>query len=93
MIGDVQIHDPTVIEIDGQFVALGTGRQGPTMGPSAPRPRPMASQWTDAGVIGQGPPAWAVSYARFQALQRLGAIDQPARQDSFSLLLPVELRA
>ena len=32
MSGDVQIHDPSVIEIDGQFVALGTGQQGPTHG-------------------------------------------------------------
>jgi arabinan endo-1,5-alpha-L-arabinosidase len=32
MTGDVQIHDPSVIEIGGQFVAVGTGQQGPTHG-------------------------------------------------------------
>src|ERR1700690_531597 len=32
MTGDVQIHDPSVIEIGGQFVAAATGPQGPPPG-------------------------------------------------------------
>jgi arabinan endo-1,5-alpha-L-arabinosidase len=59
MSGDVQIHDPSVIEIDGQFVALGTGQQGPTHGAIRAKTSPDGVKWTEAGVIGQGPPAWA----------------------------------
>ncbi len=32
MTGETGIHDPSVIEVGGRFVALGTGRQGPTHG-------------------------------------------------------------
>ena len=59
MSGDVQIHDPSVIEVDGQFVALGTGQQGPTHGAIRAKTSPDGVKWTEAGVIGQGPPAWA----------------------------------
>jgi arabinan endo-1,5-alpha-L-arabinosidase len=59
MAGDVQIHDPSLIEVDGQFVALGTGQQGPTHGAIRAKISPDGVKWTDAGVIGQGPPAWA----------------------------------
>jgi arabinan endo-1,5-alpha-L-arabinosidase len=59
MTGDVQIHDPSVIEMDGQFVALGTGQQGPTHGAIRAKTSPDGVKWTEAGVIGQGPPAWA----------------------------------
>jgi arabinan endo-1,5-alpha-L-arabinosidase len=59
MTGDVQIHDPSVIEIGGQFVAVGTGQQGPTHGAIRAKTSPDGVRWTDAGLIGQGPPAWA----------------------------------
>jgi arabinan endo-1,5-alpha-L-arabinosidase len=59
MSGDVQIHDPSVIEIGGQFVAVGTGQQGPTHGAIRAKTSPDGVRWTDAGLIGQGPPAWA----------------------------------
>ena len=32
MTGDVRIHDPSVIEVDGRFAASGTGRAEPTRG-------------------------------------------------------------
>ena len=59
MTGDVQIHDPSVIEIGGQFVAVGTGQQGPTHGAIRVKTSPDGVRWMDAGLIGQGPPAWA----------------------------------
>ena len=68
MTGDVHIHDPSVIEIDGQFVALGTGQQGPTHGAIRAKTSPDGVKWTDAGVIGQGPPAWARAALGFQPL-------------------------
>jgi arabinan endo-1,5-alpha-L-arabinosidase len=66
MTGDVQIHDPSVIEIGGRFVALGTGQQGPTHGAIRVKTSPDGVKWTDAGLIGQGPPAWARAALGFQ---------------------------
>ena len=66
MTGDVQIHDPSVIEIDGRFVALGTGQQGPTHGAIRVKTSPDGVRWTDAGVIGGGPSAWAQAALGFR---------------------------
>jgi arabinan endo-1,5-alpha-L-arabinosidase len=66
MTGDVRVHDPSIIEIDGEFVALGTGQQGPTHGAIRVKTSPDGEKWTDAGVIGQGPPAWARATLGFQ---------------------------
>ena len=68
MTGDTRIHDPSVIEIDGQFVALGTGQQGPAHGAIRVKTSPDGVAWTDAGVIGKGPPAWAQAALGFQPL-------------------------
>jgi arabinan endo-1,5-alpha-L-arabinosidase len=68
MTGDVQVHDPSVIEIDGRFVALGTGQQGPTHGAIRAKTSPDGVEWADAGLIGQGPPAWARKALGFQPL-------------------------
>ena len=66
MSGDVQIHDPSVIEIGGQFVAVGTGQQGPTHGAIRVKTSPDGVKWTDAGLIGGGPPAWAQAALGFR---------------------------
>ena len=66
MSGDVQIHDPSVIEIGGQFVAVGTGQQGPSHGAIRAKTSPDGIRWTDAGLIGQGPPAWAQAALGFK---------------------------
>ena len=66
MTGDVQIHDPSVIEIGGQFVAVGTGQQGPTHGAIRAKTSPDGLRWTDASVIGGGPPAWAQAALGFR---------------------------
>jgi arabinan endo-1,5-alpha-L-arabinosidase len=66
MTGDVQIHDPSVIEIGGQFVAVGTGQQGPTHGAIRAKTSPDGVRWADAGLIGQGPPAWAQAALGFR---------------------------
>ena len=59
MTGDVRIHDPSVIEVDGRFAAFGTGVSGPTRGAIRTKTSPDGVRWTDAGVIGDGVPAWA----------------------------------
>jgi arabinan endo-1,5-alpha-L-arabinosidase len=66
MTGDVQIHDPSVIEIGGQFVAVGTGQQGPTHGAIRAKTSPDGVRWADAGLLGQGPPAWAQAALGFR---------------------------
>ena len=68
MTGDVRIHDPSIIEIDGKFVALGTGEQGPTHGAIRLKTSPDGIQWTNAGLLGQGPPAWAQATLGFHPL-------------------------
>jgi arabinan endo-1,5-alpha-L-arabinosidase len=68
MRGDTRIHDPSVIEIDGRFVAVGTGEQGPTHGAIRLKTSSDAVNWTDAGPIGVGPPAWAQAVLGFKPL-------------------------
>jgi arabinan endo-1,5-alpha-L-arabinosidase len=66
--GDTLIHDPSVIEAGGRFVAFGTGHQGPTHGAIRVKTSPDGVAWTDAGVIGNGPPAWAEAALGFKPL-------------------------
>jgi arabinan endo-1,5-alpha-L-arabinosidase len=68
MIGDTRIHDPSVIELDGRFVAVGTGEQGPTHGAIRVKVSTDGLKWTDAGLIGHGPPAWAQATLGFKPL-------------------------
>jgi arabinan endo-1,5-alpha-L-arabinosidase len=68
MTGDTLIHDPSVIEVDGRFVAFGTGREGPTHGAIRVKTSPDGVAWTDAGVIGKGPPEWATAALGFKPL-------------------------
>jgi hypothetical protein len=66
--GDTLIHDPSVIEADGRFVAFGTGHEGPTHGAIRVKTSPDGIAWTDAGVIRDGPPAWAQAALGFKPL-------------------------
>ena len=66
--GDTRIHDPSVIEVDGRFAAFGTGQQGPTHGAIRVKTSPDGLAWTDAGVIGKGPPEWAQAALGFKPL-------------------------
>jgi arabinan endo-1,5-alpha-L-arabinosidase len=66
--GDTRIHDPSVIEAGGRFVAFGTGEQGPTHGAIRVKTSPDGVAWSDAGVIGKGPPEWAEAGLGFRPL-------------------------
>jgi arabinan endo-1,5-alpha-L-arabinosidase len=68
MTGDTRIHDPSVIELDGRFIAVGTGQQGPTHGAIRVKVSTDGLKWTDAGLIGRGPPAWAQAALGFKPL-------------------------
>ena len=57
--GDTRIHDPSVIEVDGKFVAFGTGEQGRFRGAIRAKTSPDGINWTDAGPVAEGVPDWA----------------------------------
>ncbi len=56
--GDTRIHDPSVIYVDGAWVAFGTGRAGVGGGAIAIKTSDDGLVWKDAGHLGQGIPAW-----------------------------------
>ncbi|MDB5541784.1 MAG: Extracellular exo-alpha-(1-_5)-L-arabinofuranosidase, partial [Devosia sp.] len=57
--GDVRIHDPSVIEVGGRFVAFQTGQEGGIYrGAIRAKTSPDGIAWTDAGSIGKGLPKW-----------------------------------
>ncbi|HZZ63639.1 MAG TPA: arabinan endo-1,5-alpha-L-arabinosidase [Roseiarcus sp.] len=64
--GDTRIHDPSVIEVDGEYAAFGTGEQGPTRGAIRVKTSPDGVTWRDAGAIGKGAPKWAVDALGYQ---------------------------
>ena len=68
MTGDTRIHDPSVIEINGRFVAVGTGQQGPTHGAIRVKVSTDGLKWTEAGLIGEGPPPWSQAALAFKPL-------------------------
>ncbi len=60
MQGDVRIHDPSVIVVDGQWVSFQTGDEGGLhQGAIKLKTSPDGVTWTNAGAIGKGVPRWA----------------------------------
>ena len=64
--GDTRIHDPSVIEVGGRFVAFGTGEQGPSRGAVRVKTSPDGIAWKDADSIGRGVPKWAEAALGYQ---------------------------
>jgi arabinan endo-1,5-alpha-L-arabinosidase len=64
--GDTRIHDPSVIEVDGKYVAFGTGESGRYRGAIRIKASPDGLNWTDAGAIGKGTPKWATATLGYQ---------------------------
>ena len=57
--GDIRIHDPSVAEVDGKFVAFQTGQEGGIYrGAIRAKTSPDGFAWTDGGSIGKGLPKW-----------------------------------
>ena len=57
--GDVRIHDPSVIMVEGGYVAYFTGQEGGVYrGAIRAKTSPDGIAWTDAGAIGKGLPKW-----------------------------------
>ncbi|ADV65912.1 arabinan endo-1,5-alpha-L-arabinosidase [Deinococcus maricopensis] len=56
--GDVQIHDPTVLRVNGAYVAFGTGHEYIDDGTLRVKTSPDGVTWTDAGTLTQTQPAW-----------------------------------
>lgn len=67
--GDIRIHDPSVIEVDGRFVAFQTGQEGGIYrGAIRAKTSPDGIVWTDAGSIGKGVPKWERKELGYQSL-------------------------
>jgi arabinan endo-1,5-alpha-L-arabinosidase len=58
--GDLRIHDPSVIVVDGAWVAFGTGGPGLSRGAIRIKTSTDGLAWQDAGSIGRGIPDWVM---------------------------------
>jgi len=57
--GDLGIHDPTMIVVDGTYVAFYTGQEGGVyQGALRIKTSPDGVTWKDVGALGKGIPAW-----------------------------------
>lgn len=56
--GDVRMHDPSVIVVDGHWVGFYTGAEGFWRGAILLKTSPDGITWKNAGGIGKGLPAW-----------------------------------
>lgn len=65
--GDIRIHDPSVIVVDGNWVAFQTGQEGGSYR-GAIRTKTSADGlvWTEAGSVGKGIPEWVRKELGFQ---------------------------
>jgi len=67
--GDTRIHDPSVIEVGGRFVAFQTGQEGGLYrGAIRAKTSPDGIVWSDAGAIGKGVPKWERKELGYQSL-------------------------
>ncbi len=82
--GDLRIHDPSVIEVDGRYAAFGTGEPGLTRGAVRVKTSPDGLHWTDAGAIGRGVPKWASDALGYQPMI-VWAPSISRRDETFSL--------
>lgn len=65
--GDVRIHDPSVIEVDGKFAAFQTGfERDSRRGAIRVKTSPDGIAWKDAGSIGKGLPGWVSSQLGYE---------------------------
>jgi arabinan endo-1,5-alpha-L-arabinosidase len=65
--GDIRIHDPSVIVVDGTWVAFETGQEGGIYrGAVRIKTSPDGLAWTDAGSVGKGIPKWVREELGFQ---------------------------
>ena len=58
MTGELGIHDPSAIVVDGTYVAFGTGAQAFSQGAIRIKTSADGLAWKDAGFIGKGKPDW-----------------------------------
>lgn len=57
--GDVRIHDPSIVEVNGEFIAFATGFEGGVdQGAIRLKTSPDGIDWTDRGGLGKGLPDW-----------------------------------
>jgi arabinan endo-1,5-alpha-L-arabinosidase len=56
--GDLRIHDPSVIVVNGTYVAFGTGAGYANLGAIRIKTSPDGIAWKDAGFVSRGIPEW-----------------------------------
>ncbi|HEY9013350.1 MAG TPA: arabinan endo-1,5-alpha-L-arabinosidase [Devosia sp.] len=64
--GDIRIHDPSIIEVDGRYAAFFTGQQGASRGAIRVKTSVDGISWADAGSVGKGLPKWVRKALGFQ---------------------------
>jgi arabinan endo-1,5-alpha-L-arabinosidase len=64
--GDTHIHDPSIIQVDGKYVAFGTGEQGRNRGAIRVKTSPDGITWKNRGPLGEGVPNWVEGKLGFQ---------------------------
>jgi arabinan endo-1,5-alpha-L-arabinosidase len=89
--GDIRIHDPSVIEVDGKYVAFFTGQEGGVYrGAIRLKASPDGLAWSDAGSIGRGLPKWVRKTLGFQP-PNIWAPSVSRRGTSFNLYYSVSV--
>jgi arabinan endo-1,5-alpha-L-arabinosidase len=85
LLGDVRIHDPSVIEVNDRFIAFQTGGDGGAAhGATRTKTSPDGITWTDSGAVGKGLPAWVVPTLGYKPTN-IWAPSISRRGDVFSL--------
>jgi arabinan endo-1,5-alpha-L-arabinosidase len=69
MLGDVRIHDPSVIVEDGHWVSFQTGDEGGlSQGAIKLKTSPDGITWKNAGAVGKGVPKWTQTENGYKSL-------------------------
>lgn len=89
MTGDVQIHDPSAIVVDGHWVSVQTGDEGGLYrGAIKLKTSPDGMVWSNGGAIGKGVPKWTVEALGYTS-KNIWAPTISRRGDIFSLYYSV----
>lgn len=88
MQGNLRMHDPSMIVVDGTWVGLYTGAEGFWRGAILLKTSPDGITWKNAGGIGKGLPAWTETENGYKS-QNIWAPSVSRRGDRFYLYYSV----
>lgn len=91
MAGDVKIHDPSIIVVDGHWVSFQTGDQGGLYrGAIKLKISPDGINWTNAEAIGKGVPRWTRDVLKYTS-QNIWAPSVSKHGDRLNLYYSVSM--